>query len=296
MPLEQKSIKCQPLPARASFFWAICLFSLLNLYPWFGRAQTDGRFQITLDTNRLPVSSSGQVLTSNLSLRLGTFTNSTNAQDVVALIRGQTNPAEIVSLLTNQFRVLFSTNRVTNVVIASNILTFPTNLTVGGAVRSNDIPAYVLVFNHTNPASATEMGMFRARSTSTNSQTNALFPSNNVRGRVFLSAGDGSSDTNTALKLGMGALFGEVREGRLRLAPIGAPERMIETNLTAFVGLDAQLPLRANNGPTSFSVVVSNSGTTQFWIKQLLHWRNTLAQFHLKQNCLRCNERFPSQP
>ena len=202
------------------------------------------------------------MLTTNLSLRLGTFTNSTNALDVVALIRGQTNQSGIVDLLTNNFRAFFSTNRATNITIPSSILTLPTNIPVGGVPRSDDIPAYVLIFNHTNPASATEMGIFRARSTSTNAVTNAFFPSNNIRGRVFLSGGDGTNTTNTAQKLGLGVLFGQATDGRLRLAPIGPPEQMIETSLTAFVGLDTRLSLRANNGPTTFSVVVSNGGVT----------------------------------
>ena len=243
-------------------FWLFLLLPLLALWPGKGEAQTDGRFQISLDTNRLPLSSSGEVLTTNLSLRLGTFTNSTNALDVVALIRGQTNQSGIVDLLTNNFRAFFSTNRATNITIPSSILTLPTNIPVGGVPRSDDIPAYVLIFNHTNPASATEMGIFRARSTSTNAVTNAFFPSNNIRGRVFLSGGDGTNTTNTAQKLGLGVLFGQATDGRLRLAPIGPPEQMIETSLTAFVGLDTRLSLRANNGPTTFSVVVSNGGVT----------------------------------
>ena len=243
-------------------FWLFLLLPLLALWPGKGEAQTDGRFQISLDTNRLPLSSSGEVLTTNLSLRLGTFTNSTNALDVVALIRGQTNQSGIVDLLTNNFRAFFSTNRANNITIPSSILTLPTNIPIGGVPRSDDIPAYVLIFNHTNPASATEMGIFRARSTSTNAVTNAFFPSNNIRGRVFLSGGDGTNTTNTAQKLGLGVLFGQATDGRLRLAPIGPPEQMIETSLTAFVGLDTRLSLRANNGPTTFSVVVSNGGVT----------------------------------
>ena len=263
-PLPQKWGASTVLPVRTgSFvFWLFLLLPLLALWPTTGEAQTDGRFQISLDTNRLPLSSSGEVLTTNLSLQLGTFTNSTNALEVLALIRGQTNQSGIVALLTNNFRPLFSTNRVTNVLIPTNILTLPTNIPIGGVSRSNDIPAYILIFNHTNPASATEMGIFRARSASTNALTNAFFPSNSVRGRIFLSGGDGTSETNTALKLGLGVLFGQATDGRLRLAPIGPPEQMIETNLTAFVGLDTRLSLRANNGPNTFSVVVSNGGMT----------------------------------
>jgi hypothetical protein len=230
------------------------LLPLLALWPSKGEAQTDGRFSITLDTNRLPLSSSGEVLTTNLSLQLGTFTNSTNALDVVALIRGQTNLSRIVDLLSTNFRAFFSTNRATNIIIPSNILTLPTNIPIGGVSRSNDIPAYVLIFNHTNPASATEMGIFRARSTSTNAVTNAFLPSNNIRGRVFLSGGDGTNTTNTALKLGLGVLFGQTINGQLRLAPIAPPERILTTNLVAFQGQRSSLQLEANNGPTSFSV------------------------------------------
>ena len=219
-----------------------------------------------MDNSRLPLSSSGLSLptdSTNFSLQLGTFTNSTNSLEVLALIRDQGNSVGIVNKIVENFQIFYQTNRIAGTIIPTNFLSLPTNLTIAGVSRSNDIPAYVLIFNHSNPTSATEMGIFRARSTSTNSQTNAFFPSNNTgRGRVFLSQGDGVSDNNTSLKLGMGVLFGDAKDGRLRLAPIGPPERMIETNLTAFVGLDAQLPLRANNGPTSFSVVVSNGGTT----------------------------------
>ena len=252
------------LPVRtvSLIFWLFLLLPLLALWPRTGEAQTDGRFQISLDTDRLPLSSSGEVLTTNLSLQLGTFTNSTNALDVVALIRGQTNQSGIVGLLTNNFRSLFSTNRVTNVPIPTNILTLPTNIPIGGVSRSNDIPAYVLIFNHTNPASATEMGIFRARSTSTNAVTNAFFPSNTIRGRVFLSGGDGTNTTNTALKLGLGVLFGQTINGQLRLAPIGPTDQILTTNLVAFEGLSTSLQLEANNGPTSFSVIVSNRGVT----------------------------------
>ena len=242
----------------------LALFSIVAsivLHPT-AYAQTDGRFSIFLDTNRLPLTSDGLSLTTNGSLQLGTFTNSTNSLDVINLIRGKTNRSEIIATLSSNFVVLFSTNRIANVVISSSILTFPTNLTIGGTARSNDIPAYVLVFNSTNPNSATEMGIFRARSTSTNSFTNAFFPSNNIRGRVVLSDGDLITTNNTSLKLGMGTLFGQARSGSLRLAPIGSPEQMTQTRVEAFVGLDSQISLLANNGPTSFSVVVSNSGVT----------------------------------
>ena len=243
------------LLALFSIFGSILLYSTAY-------AQTDGRFSIFLDTNRLPLTSDGLSLTTNGSLQLGTFTNSTNSLDVINLIRGKTNRSEIIATLSSNFVVLFSTNRIANVVVSAASLTFPTNLTIGGTSKSNDIPAYVLLFNSTNPSSATEMGIYRARSTSTNSFTNAFFPSNNIRGRAVLSDGDLITTNNTALKLGMGTLFGQARSGSLRLAPIGPPEQMTQTRVEAFVGLDSQIPLLANNGPTSFSVVVSNSGVT----------------------------------
>jgi hypothetical protein len=258
LPQEWGASKVLPVRTGSFVFWLFFLLPLLALWPSKGEAQTDGRFQISLDTNRLTLSSSGEVLTTNLSLQLGTFTNSTNALEVLALIQGQTNQSGIVALLTNNFRSLFSTNRATNITISSNVLTLPTNIPIGGVSRSDDIPAYVLIFNHTNPASATEMGIFRARSTSTNAVTNAFFPSNNIRGRVFLSGGDGTNTTNTALKLGLGVLFGQTINGQLRLAPIASPERILTTNLVAFQGLTSSLQLEANNGPTSFSVMASN--------------------------------------
>ena len=239
----------------------LSVFGLILLHP-SAYAQTDGRFSIFLDTNRPPLTSDGLTLSTSASMQLGTFTNSTNSLDVINLIRGKTNRSEIIATLSSNFVVLFSTNRIANVVVSSATLTFPTNLTIGGTSRSNDIPAYVLLFNSTNPSSATEMGIFRARSTSTNSFTNAYFPSNNIRGRAVLSDGDLITTNNTALKLGMGTLFGQARSGSLRLAPIGPPEQMTQTRVEAFVGLDSQIPLLANNGPTSFSVVVSNSGVT----------------------------------
>jgi hypothetical protein len=257
-----------PPCSRLSRCWGrhrlLALFSIFGLILLHSAAyaQTDGRFSIFLDTNRPPLTSDGLALSTSASMQLGTFTNSTNSLDVINLIRGKTNRSEIIATLSSNFVVLFSTNRVANVVVSSSTLTFPTNLTIGGTARSNDIPAYVLLFNSTNPSSATEMGIYRARSTSTNSFTNAFFPSNNIRGRAVLSDGDQTTTNNTSLKLGMGTLFGQARSGSLRLAPIGPPEQMTQTRVEAFVGLDSQIPLLANNGPTSFSVVVSNSGVT----------------------------------
>jgi len=250
------------LPSRCFLSLFLSSFLIATFLPPSAFGQTDGRFSIFLDTNRPPLSSDGLPLSTSASMQLGTFVNSTNPLEVVNLIRGKTNRSEIIAVLSSNFVALFSTNRIANVVIPAATLTFPTNLTIGGTVRSNDIPAYVLLFNSTNPSSATEMGIFRARSTSTNSFTNAYFPSNNVRGRVVLSDGDQATTNNTSLKLGMATLFGQARNGSLRLAPIGPPEQMIQTNLQAFVGLDCQIPLLANNGPSSFSVVVSNNGVT----------------------------------
>jgi len=211
-------------------------------------------FRIVPNTNLPILDSSGSPIRTNLSLQLGTFTNSTNAVQVLSLIGSQTNQSQIASLMVSNFHSLFTTNQWTNTTpLRVPNLSIPTNISIGGTNLSTNIPIYIMIFNNTNPANATEMGIFRARSTSTNTQTNAFFPSSS-NGRIVLSGGDGTNTTNTALKLGMGVLFGQTINGQLRLAPIGPPNQILTTNLVAFQGLTSSLQLKANNGPTSFSV------------------------------------------
>jgi len=211
-------------------------------------------FRIVPNTNLPILDSSGSPIRTNLSLQLGTFTNSTNAVQVLSLIGSQTNQSQIASLMVSNFHSLFTTNQWTNTTpLRVPNLSIPTNISIGGTNLSTNIPIYIMIFNNTNPANATEMGIFRARSTSTNTQTNAFFPSSS-NGRIALSGGDGTNTTNTALKLGVGVLFGQTINGQLRLAPIGPPNQILTTNLVAFQGLTSSLQLKANNGPTSFSV------------------------------------------
>jgi len=211
-------------------------------------------FRIVPNTNLPILDSSGSPIRTNLSLQLGTFTNSTNAVQVLSLIGSQTNQSQIASLMVSNFHSIFTTNQWTNTTpLRVPNLSIPTNISIGGTNLSTNIPIYIMIFNNTNPANATEMGIFRARSTSTNTQTNAFFPSSS-NGRIVLSGGDGTNTTNTALKLGMGVLFGQTINGQLRLAPIGPPNQILTTNLVAFQGLTSSLQLKANNGPTSFSV------------------------------------------
>ena len=211
-------------------------------------------FRIVPNTNLPILDSSGSPIRTNLSLQLGTFTNSTNAVQVLSLIGSQTNQSQIASLMVSNFHSLFTTNQWTNTTpLRVPNLSIPTNISIGGTNLSTNIPIYIMIFNNTNPANATEMGIFRARSTSTNTQTNAFFPSSS-NGRIVLSGGDGTNTTNTALKLGMGVLFGQTINGQLRLAPIAPPNQILTTNLVAFQGLTSSLQLKANNGPTSFSV------------------------------------------
>jgi hypothetical protein len=217
-------------------------------------------FRIVPDTNLPILDSSGSTIRTNLSLQLGTFTNSTNAVQVLSLIGSQTNQSQIAALMVSNYYSIFTTNQWTNPVpLRVPNLSIPTNISIGGTNLSTNIPIYIMIFNNTNPANATEMGIFRARSTSTNNQTNAFFPSS-TNGRIVLSGGDGTNTTNTALKLGVGVLFGQTINGQLRLAPIGPPNQILTTNLVAFQGLTSSLQLKANNGPTSFSVLVSNGG------------------------------------
>ena len=236
------------------FFTAF--FSLL-------RVSMAQEFRIVPDTNLPILDSSQSPLRTNLSFQLGTFTNSTNAIQVLSLIGSQTNQSQIASLMVSNFHSLFTTNQWTNTApLRVPNLSIPTNISIGGTNLSTNIPVYITIFNNTNPANATEMGIFRARSTSTNNQTNAFFPSSSNGGRIVLSGGDGTNTTNTALKLGVGVLFGQTINGQLRLAPIGPPNQILTTNLVAFQGLMSSLQLKANNGPTSFSVIVSNRGVT----------------------------------
>lgn len=210
-------------------------------------------FRIVPDTNLPILDSSGSPIRTNLSFQLGTFTNSTNATQVLSLIGSQTNQSQIAPLVSNYYSI-FTTNQWTNTApLKVPNLSIPTNISIGPTNLSTNIPVYLMIFNNTNPSNATEMGIFRARSTSTNTQTNAFFPSSS-NGRIVLSGGDGTNTTNTALKLGMGVLFGQTINGQLRLAPIGPPNQILTTNLVAFQGLTSSLQLKANNGPTSFSV------------------------------------------
>lgn len=235
------------------FFTA--LFSLL-------RVSVAQDIRITTDTNLPILDSSGSPIRTNLSFQLGTFTNSTNAIQVLSLIGSQTNQSQIASLMVSNYYSIFTTNQWTNTrVFSLPSSTLPTNVSIGGTNLSTNIPAYLMIFNNTNPANATEMGIFRARSTSADTQTNAFFSSSSTN-RIVLSGGDGTNTTNTALKLGMGVLFGQTINGQLRLAPIGPPNQILTTNLVAFQGLTSSLQLKANNGPTSFSVIVSNGGVT----------------------------------
>ena len=211
-------------------------------------------FRIVPDTNLPILDSSGSTIRTNLSLQLGTFTNSTSAVQVLSLIGSQTNQSQIAALMVSNYYSIFTTNQWTNTApLRVPNLSIPTNISIGGTNLSTNIPIYIMIFNNTNPANATEMGIFRARSTSTNTQTNAFFPSSS-NGRIVLSGGDGTNTTNTALKLGMGVLFGQTINGQLRLAPIGPPNQILTTNLVAFQGLTSSLQLKANNGPTSFFV------------------------------------------
>ena len=233
------------------FFTAF--FSLL-------RVSTAQEFRIVPDTNLPILDSSGSPIRTNLSFQLGTFTSSTNATQVLSLIGSQTNQSQIASLMVSNFHSLFTTNQWTNTTpLRVPNLSIPTNISIGPTNLSTNIPVYLMIFNNTNPSNATEMGVFRARSTSTNTQTNAFFPSSS-NGRIALSGGDGTNTTNTALKLGVGVLFGQTINGQLRLAPIGPPNQILTTNLVAFQGLTSSLQLKANNGPTSFLVMAPNGG------------------------------------
>ena len=78
------------------FFTAF--FSLL-------RVSVAQEFRIVPDANLPILDSSGSPIRTNLSFQLGTFTNSTNATQVLSLIGSQTNQSQIAPLVSNYYSI-----------------------------------------------------------------------------------------------------------------------------------------------------------------------------------------------
>ena len=205
--------------------------------------------------------SKDQLVGSNRTCWVGTFTNSVpgdkDVSFVMNLARSNANGSGVVTSWSNNFARLVQTNFLGRDLILTNRPT----------TAMTNRPVYVWMFNHTNPSQATEMILWRSqnpeyfdRSTSDESPvtTLSLSPPDPL--------GLGSAVVN-----GSAALFGQYlpQVGCWRMSPIVANadnrtaiEQISLSAVDWFTGdANAALDLPANNGPTAFSVVVTNTNT-----------------------------------
>ena len=204
--------------------------------------------------------SKDQLVGSNRTCWVGTFTNSVpgdkDVSFVMNLARSNANGSGVVTSWSNNFARLVQTNFLGRDLILTNRPT----------TAMTNRPVYVWMFNHTNPSQATEMILWRSqnpeyfdRSTSDESPvtTLSLSPPD--------PQGQGSAVNGSA------ALFGQYlpQAGCWRMSPIVASadnrtaiEQISLSAVDWFTGdANAALDLPANNGPTAFSVVVTNTNT-----------------------------------
>ena len=200
--------------------------------------------------------SKDQPVGSNRTCWVGTFTNSVpgdkDVSFVMNLARSNTNGSGVVTSWSNNFVRLVQTNFLGRNLILTNQ---PTN-------SITNRPVYVWMFNNTNPSQATEMILWR-------SQNPEYFRTADLPVSVSLDPAD-PSDSGSAI-FGSAPLFGQYlpQAGCWRMSPIVASAdnrtRIEQISLSAvdwFTGdANAALDLPANNGPTAFSVVVTNTNT-----------------------------------
>jgi len=248
------------------------VLSSMGILPWMGRyalgalllsfmlcpLEATDYVSITFPKNFV-LDSQDQPVTTNRMVWIGTFTNTntgiTNPSIVMDLARSNTNGAGVFASWTSNFAGLAQTNFSGRGLILTNRPT---------AAMTNK-PIYVWMFNHTNPSQATEMILWR-------SQNPAYFDrSLSLSAPVQVSLDPSSPTASGAAFYGSAPLFGQYlpQAGCWRMSPIrtNADNRTTieQISLSAvdwFVGdTNAALDLPANNGPTSFSVVVTNTNT-----------------------------------
>lgn len=204
--------------------------------------------------------SQDQPVGTNRTVWVGTFTNAdpevTNATFVMNLARTNTNGLDVVTSWSNRFARLVQTNFLGRDLILTNR---PTS-------AMTNRPVYVWMFNHTNPAQATEMILWRSqapeffdRSLSLDSPVPVVLEPANPSG-------------SGAALYGSAPLFGQYLPavGSWRMSPIATHldrrttvEQISLSGVDWFIGdTNAALDLPANNGPTGFTVVVTNNGST----------------------------------
>ena len=204
--------------------------------------------------------SKDQPVGSNRTYWVGTFTNSVpgdkDVSFVMNLARSNTNGLGVVSSWSNSFARLVQTNFLGRDLILTNRPT----------TAMTNRPVYVWMFNHTNPSQATEMILWR-------SQNPEYFDrSTSLESPVAVSLDPADPSGSGSAIFGSAPLFGQYlpQAGCWRMSPIVASAdnrtRIEQISLSAvdwFTGdANAALDLPANNGPTAFSVVVTNTGIT----------------------------------
>jgi len=201
--------------------------------------------------------SKDQPVGSNRTCWVGTFTNSVpgdkDVSFVMNLARSNTNGSGVVTSWSNNFVRLVQTNFLGRSLILTNR---PTN-------SMTNRPVYVWMFNHTNPSQATETILWR-------SLNNQYFATSATTATVSLSPPNPRS-RDSKVANGSAALFGQYlpQAGCWRMSPIRtnsdnrtAIEQISLSAVDWFIGdANAALDLPANNGPTAFSVVVTNTNT-----------------------------------
>ena len=203
--------------------------------------------------------SKDQPVGSNRTYWVGSFTNSVpgdkDVSFVMNLARSNTNGLEVVNSWSNSFARLVQTNFLGRDLILTNR---PTN-------SITNRPVYVWMFNHTNPSQATEMILWR-------SQNPEYFDrSTSLESPVAVSLDPADPSGSGSASFGSAPLFGQYlpQAGCWRMSPIVASAdnrtRIEQISLSAvdwFTGdANAALDLPANNGPTAFSVMVTNTNT-----------------------------------
>jgi len=203
--------------------------------------------------------SKDQPVGSNRTYWIGSFTNSVpgdkDVSFVMNLARSNTNGLGVVSSWSNSFARLVQTNFLGRDLILTNRPT----------TAMTNRPVYVWMFNNTNPSQATEMILWRSLNTEYFDRNTGLESPITVSLDPADPSGSGSAISGSA------PLFGQYlpQAGCWRMSPIVESAdnrtRIEQISLSAvdwFTGdANAALDLPANNGPTAFSVVVTNTNT-----------------------------------
>ena len=235
----------------------LILISLLLLTTTRSALSTD-YVDITFPEKEI-LDSKDQPVGSNRTCWVGTFTNSVpgdkDVSFVMNLARSNTNGLGVVNSWSNRFVRLVQTNFLGRDLILTNR---PTN-----AITNR--PVYVWMFNNTNPSQATEMILWRSRNPEYFDRSTSL------ESPVAVSLDPADPSGSGSASFGSAPLFGQYlpQAGCWRMSPIVASadnrttiEQISLSAVDWFVGdANAALDLPANNGPTAFSVLVTNTNT-----------------------------------